>query len=210
MTRNHRERLLAFVSSVLVMGACGGTPPPQPGVNTGAAPNLSGRRVLLLPVQQVVGVGGDPSAELAFALTGRNSEIDWVLEEEVERALERSPGINARTRGLPVGVFLQAEVQRVGDPLYGQLRRMAGLVGAEGIVLPVRVSWEANQDVVDATPRVRYTVVLIEPRTGRVRWLGIEEGDDFPQNDPRALASAAERLAQRLLWYAPAEASVTR
>lgn len=189
----------------IVLGACGGgtAPPPQPGDSRGIPPDLRGRRVMLLPVQRVQGVAGDPTAELAFALTERGDEIDWILEDEVVEILERSPAIQASTRGLPVSLFLQAEVQRVGDPLYGQLRRMAGLVDAEAVLLPILASYEASS-AVGATPRVRLTAALIEPRSGRVVWFGIEEGDDTVQDDPRGLASAAERLARTILWYAGA------
>ncbi len=175
---------------------------PQPGDSRGFPPDLRGRAVMLLPVQHVLGVEGDPSAEVAFALTDRGGEIEWILEDDVQEILERSPGIQASTRGLPVGFFLQAEVERVGDPLYGQLRRMAGLVGADAVVLPVAASFEANPEIPGATPRVRLTATIIDPRSGRVLWFGVEEGGDFPRGDPRGLASAAERLSRTILWYA--------
>lgn len=174
---------------------------PQPGEGRGIPPDLRGRSVMLLPVQHNLGIPGDPSAEVAFALTGRSDEVEWILEDQVEEILARSPAIDASPRGLPVGVFLQAEVNRIGDPLYGQIRRMAGLVGADAVVLPIAASFEANQEIPGSTPRVRLTATILEPRTGRVMWFGVEEGDDFPRTDPRALASAAERLAQTILWY---------
>lgn len=203
MTRRSAQFLVGVFALLTTLAACGGgsAPPPEPGTSTGFAPNLDGRRVILLPVQQNLGVPGDPSAELSYALTDRGEDVDWILWPEVDEALARSPGMDARTTGLPIGLFAQAEVERVGDPLYGQLRRMAGLVDAEMILLPVGVTWEPNPAVVDATPRVRYTVALIVPRTGRVLWYGLEEGADHPRDDPRALASAAERLSERLLWY---------
>ena len=195
-------RLSLFVFAALAVSACGGPrPAPQPGRSRGIAPDLRGRRVILLPVQQILGVRGDPDAELAFTLRDRGSEVEWILEDEVMDVLGRSPAIRTRTRGLPVGVFLQAAVERVGDPLFGELRRMAALVDAEAILIPVLASFEANQLVEEATPRVRFTVVLIQPRSGRVVWFGIEEGGDFPQGDPRGLASAVEKVARTLLWY---------
>lgn len=156
---------------------------------------------MLLPVQHNLGIPGDPSAELAFALTGRTDEVEWVLEEEVQEILERSPAIRADTRGLPVGIFLQAEVDRIGDPLYGQIRRMAGLVDAEAVVLPIAASYEADTEVEGSTPRVRLTAAIVDPRSGLVAWFGVEQGEDFPREDPRALASAAERLARTIVWY---------
>jgi len=196
--------------------ACGGsTPPPAPGQSRGVPPDLRGSRVILLPVQVVSGVPGDTYAELVFTLTDRGREIDWVLQEEVDEILGRSPGVQARTQGLPVGLFLQAEVERVGDPLFGHMRRMAALVDAQAILLPVQASYEATSpvdedaeegdtlDPEELDERVRIQAALIEPRTGRILWYGIEEGGDFEQSDPRGLASAVEALARSLLWYVP-------
>lgn len=156
---------------------------------------------MLLPVQIVAGVVGDPDAELAFVLQDAGREIDWILEGEVTEVLRRSPGIDARTRGLPVGRFVQAEVERIGDPLYGQIRRMAALVDADAVLIPIAATFEPNETIVGSGPRVRFTTVLIEPRTGRVVWFGVEEGEEVPRSDPRGLASAVENLAQALLWY---------
>jgi hypothetical protein len=189
--------------ALLVSAACGGNaPPPQPGQGFGAPPDLRGSRVVLMPAQEVIDVAGDPDAELAYTLSDIGREVDWIFEEEVLEVLERSPAIQARTRGLPVGVFTRAQVQRIGDPLYGELRRIAALVDAQAIVLPVRVTFEADESVEGSMPRVRFTVALIDPRSGRVLWFGIEEGGDFPRADPRGLASAAEEVALTLLWYA--------
>lgn len=189
--------------AMLAVSACGGTsPPPQPGQNRGVAPDLRGRRVIVLPVQSVQGVPGDVDAELAFTLRDRGREVEWVFEDEIEQVLARSPAVRARTRGLPVGVFLQAEVQRVGDPLFGEFRRLGALMDAEVILLPVQASFEANQSVDGAVPRVRFTVALLSARSGHVVWFGIEEGGEFSQQDPRGLASAVENLARTMLWYA--------
>ena len=189
---------------VSLLSACGGTaPPPAPGQSRGVPPDLRGRRVILLPVQRVVGVGGDPDAELAFTLQDRGREVDWILSEEVSRVLARSPAMQTQITGLPVGLVLQGEVQRIGDPLFGQIRRMAALVEADAVLLPVRASFERDSQDFDASPRVRFTAALIEARSGRVVWFGVEQGGDFPREDPRGLASAVERLARTLLWYVP-------
>lgn len=202
---NRIRLVLLGAQAVLILGlaGCGGNsaPPPQPGDNRGVPPDLRGRRVIVLPVQRVVGVAGNPDAELVFALGDVGREVEWIFEEELQEALTRAPAIQASTRGLPVARFMMAEVERVGDPLYGELRRMAALVDADAVLLPVQVSFEANEAVEGSAPRVRFTVSLIEPRTGRVVWFGIEEGGEFPQRDPRGLASAVERVVRTLLWY---------
>ncbi len=189
---------------LLALGAaaCGGSaPPPEPGQGMGVPPDLRGRRVVLLPVQRNLGVQGDLDAEIRFAFTDRGREVEWVFEDEVQQALDRAPTLDASTRGLPVSIFGQAAVQRVGDPLYGQLRRISALVEGEVILIPIQASFEPNAAVVNSLPRVRFTATLIEPRTGRVLWYGIEEGLDLPQSDPRALASAVENLARTIFWY---------
>ena len=73
--------------------------------------------------------------------------------------------------------------------------------GADAILLPIAATYEANEAIPDSGPRVRITATLIEPRTGRVMWFGIEEGGEFDNDDPRALASAVERLSRTLFWY---------
>jgi len=184
---------------VLALAACGGTMPrPEPGTSQGTPPDLRGSRVVVLPVQQVVGVSGDLDAEIAFGLQDRSREVTWVLTPEVERMLARSPAIRARTRGLQVGRFLSGEVRRIGDPLYGELRRMSALVDADAILLPVQaaISGEVGED-----PKINLSAAIVDPRTGRVAWFGVVEGDAFPAGDPRGLASVVDRLARTLLWY---------
>ena len=162
------------------------------------APDLRGVRVLLLPVQQNLGVAGDPDAEFAYGLRERGQGVLWISAADVEERMARSPGTPARTRGLPVGVFLQAEVDRVGDPLYGELRRTAALVSAEVVVLPVQASLAGTPG---EDPRVRLWTALIDVRTGRVAWFSVLEGGAFPAGDPRGLASAVDEVARTLLWY---------
>mgnify|MGYP001413963591 CR=1 FL=1 len=185
--------------AVSALVACGGRSPlPEPGSKRGVAPDLRGVRVLLLPVQQNLGVAGDPDAEFAYGLRERGQGVLWISAADVEERMARSPGTPARTRGLPVGVFLQAEVDRVGDPLYGELRRTAALVSAEVVVLPVQASLAGTPG---EDPRVRLWTALIDVRTGRVAWFSVLEGGAFPAGDPRGLASAVDEVARTLLWY---------
>lgn len=187
---------------LIVATACGGPPPPPgPGTSSGFAPDLRGRRVMVLPVQQIRGVRGNPDAEIAFGLGERDVEVTWILPAEVEEVLNRSPGIQANTRGLQVSQFLTAEVQRVGDPLYGDLRRLGSLVSAEAVLIPVQVSLEPEPD---SEPRVRLWTALIEIRTGRVLWFSVLQGEPYEAADPRGLASVVDVMARSLLWYAGA------
>jgi hypothetical protein len=198
--RPHAERLVSLVVALMLAG-CGArtAAPPEPGTIRGVAPDLRGIRVLLLPVQQNLGVRGDLDGELAYALRERSAEVVWITAAQVEEVLARSPAMQTRTRGLPVGAFVQAEVQRIGDPLFGELRRMAALVQAQAIVLPVQATLEAAPG---EDPRVRLWTALIDVRSGRVPWFAVLEGGAFPTDDPRSIASAVEVVSRSLLWYA--------
>ena len=194
-------RALGLLALLGLAAACGSrsAEPPGPGTVRGFAPDLRGRRILVLPVQQNLGVRGDVDAELAYGLQDRGDGVEWVLPAEVDEVLARSPAVQARTRGLPVGTFTVAEVQRIGDPLYGELRRMASLVSAEIILLPIQAAVDTTAG---GDPRVRFWTALIEIRTGNVMWFSVLEGESFPADDPRGLASAVDELARTLLWYA--------
>ncbi len=150
---------------------------------------------MLLPVQRSVGVAGDLDAELAFGLKERGAGVHWVLPAALDEALGRSPGLQTNTRGLPVGVFLGAEVHRIGDPLYGDLRRLGALANADFALLPVQAALEASPGGGGA---VRLWTALVQVRTGRVLWFGIVEGDPGAAGDPRPLASAVDELTRAL------------
>lgn len=184
----------------MFLGGCAGkAPAPDPGMSQGTPPDLRGSRVMVYPVQENRGVPGDAEAELAYGLRQRGAGVTWIFPPELERAVSRSPGLNARTRGLPVGMFESAEVERVGDPLYGDLRRLAALVDGEVALVPVRLSLLPAEE---GSSTVRMSAALIHVRTGRVLWFGVVEGDPGSREDPRGLASVVDRLARTLLWYA--------
>jgi hypothetical protein len=184
----------------VAVGACAHrAAPPEPGTSQGTPPDLRGSRVMVLPLQDNRGVQGDVDAELAFGLNGRGTGVDWILPAKLQEAVDRAPGLNASLRGLPVGTFEAAEVRRVGDPLYGDLRRLSALVDGEVALIPVSAAPQPDSTGAFA---VRLSTALVHVRSGRVLWFGVVEGDAGPPNDPRALASAVDRLARTLLWYA--------
>ncbi|MDZ7780829.1 MAG: hypothetical protein U5R14_12990 [Gemmatimonadota bacterium] len=194
--------MLSLTLTLLVaLVGCGSrtAPPPEPGSSQGVPPDLRGSTVMLLPIQQVMGVPGNPDAELLFGLRSRATDVTWVPPEDLDRALARSPSLDARTRGLAVGQFLSAEVLRVGDPLFGELYRLSALVDAQAAVLPIRAELVQNPD--EQHPRVRLTVTLIDTRSGRVAWFAVLEGEPHPTDDPRLLASAVDEVSRTLLWY---------
>ncbi|MEZ4415629.1 MAG: hypothetical protein R3E10_07735 [Gemmatimonadota bacterium] len=185
------------LGALLVMAAgCASAPqaPPQAGQARGALPDLEGQKVMVFPVQRVRGLGSelDPAAEVAFAFEARGG-AEWILPTELRRAVARTPGLTVSADGLPVDMFLRAEVDRIGDPLFGILRRMAALTGADLALVPVEAR-SAPSDA-EAGQTVEIAAALINARTGRVFWYGVVDGVSSA-GSAGALAGAAEALAR--------------
>lgn len=190
----------AGMALALALSGCARTTaPPAPGTSQGTPPDLRGSRVMVLPVQEKRGVPGNLDAELAFGLQERGEGVTWILPEALDEALVTSPGMDVSLRSMPVGMFDGGEVRRVGDPLYGQLRRLSALTDADWALIPVRAAAVADAD---GTVAVQLWATLIHVRTGRVLWFGVVEGERAAPDDPRGLASAMDKLARTLLWYA--------
>lgn len=188
-----------LLATVLALG-CGGTgQAPVAGSSLGFVPDLRGRRVMVFPVQIRSGVPGDASPEIDFALRTRGAEIDWIFSDELETIIARSPAVDTAVRGLPVGVFLAAEVERIGDPLYGQLRRLGALTGSDIAFIPVTV--RVGAEGAGGASAVEIAATILNVRTGFVIWFGIVAGRPGPVGDFGAVASAVEALAETLLWY---------
>lgn len=184
-----------FCLSLLGSGSCSGkAAPPGPGQSRGRVPDLRGRSVLVLPIQRLPILAGDftPDEELAFALKERTGRVRWVFFPEVEDVLSRSPGIRGRLRDLPMEVFLHSEVKRIGDPLFGELRRLTALVDAELTLIPLELCLAEEG-------RFSLKAALLTARDGRVHWFGVVEGGGGGGGGASALAAAAEALARAVV-----------
>ena len=191
-------KTVALMAIMVSVGGCAGsTAPPQAGEPSVRPPSLASRRVMVLPVQETIGVPGDLDAELTFALTARSDEVIWIMPETLRSSLAMSPGLRVPLESLPVSMFMQSQVRRVGDPLYGMLRRVAALVDAEVAMIPVHVLARTSTPEREGAIEVR--VALIHIVTGDVLWYGVEEGAAGDARDPSALASAMEAIARRLV-----------
>lgn len=188
-----------LVATVLTFGCGGNAQPPSVGTTQGAVPDLRGRRVMVFPVQLRSGVPGDASPEIDFVLRTRTAEVAWVFSDELEAIRVRSPAVDLAVRGLPVGMFLSAEVERIGDPLYGRLRRMGAMTGADIALIPVIV--RAGAEGVGGMSVVEIVATIVNVRTGRVIWFGVVGGRPGLVSDFGTVASAVEALAETLLWY---------
>jgi hypothetical protein len=194
MDRNSRRAALGALGFLFATACASHSAPPGPGDTRGGVPDLRGKSVLVYPVQLLSGVptGTLADAELAHAFRTRGPSVGWIFPPEAEEALTRSPGLQARIRNLPVAFFLQAEVQRVGDPLFGDVNRLATLMGADVALLPVELAYGEGG-------RYSLSAALLRVGTGHVLWFGVLEGAEGEPDDPAALASVAETMARAIL-----------
>ena len=190
--------LLATVLSVRVRWKLGAAPS-RGNFGGSSSPTLRGRQVMVFPVQLGSGLPGDASPEIVFALRSRTDAVAWIFPDELEAIKERSPAVDIAVSGLPVGVFLSAEVKRIGDPLYGLLRRLGALTDSDIAVIPVTV--RAGAEGVGGTSVVEIVATIVNVRTGRVIWFGVVGGRPGSVADFGTVASAVEALAETLLWW---------
>lgn len=189
------------------MLACGGAKaPPGPGQSMGVVPDLRGRKVMVFPLQAAAGFDRmrfEP--ELNHALAQRASGIEWVLPDDLRGIRERTPGLDMEVDNLPVGVFMQTEVRRIGDPLYGYLRRLGAVADSDIALIPVgggKGIVPPPEDDPDFEPsELEVAATLIDTRSGRVLWYGVVEGQGAGLDDPATLASAADELARLMAPY---------
>lgn len=86
-------------------------------------------------------------------------------------------------------------MERVGDPLFGDLYRLGGLADAGYALLPV----EARTRTGDAGVSLELDVALLDLRNGYVIWFGVVQGGEGMEGDRYVLASSAEALARRVV-----------
>jgi hypothetical protein len=129
---------------------------------------------------------------MAYALQARSDRVSWVFPADVETVLRRSPNVQADLRNLPVGIFLQAEVNRVGDPLYGEIRRLTTLVGADVAIIPVQLRYGEDR-------AYHLVTALLNPVTGRVYWFTTIDGAPGLRESPATLASLADAYSRALV-----------
>lgn len=188
----------ALAAAALLLAACGGGPPePAALPSQGAIPDLIGVPVIVFPVQLRQGVAGDPTSELVYALAERGQGVRWLMPDSLRAVLRRSPSLDVPLEQMPVGVFLRQEVDRIGDPIFGYLRRLNAVTGGRVALIPVEIRPRAATAESPATLQI--TAVLLDALSGRVYWFGVVEGAPGDGSDPRALASVADALARRIL-----------
>lgn len=191
----------ALPGLVLCLSACGGSA--ERPLTTLPSAGMASQRMVVFPVQRPGDYAADAENEMVFALRARDGSSSWVFPDEVRRRLAQSPGLDAPVDALPVDVFLRAEVERVGDPLYGMIRRAAAVTNSDRALIPVGVSYrpEVTDDETGEVEEsaVEVLAAVVDVLTGRVLWLGVTTGDADGPDDPGGLPRAMEALAATLL-----------
>lgn len=187
----------ALVLGFAALAACGKEPPPSPDRPQPAVPNLAGMDVMVVPAHP--GPGGVPAGfDEAFAefLTTESTTVDWILPPELERAAARVPWMELRPRSLAVGLLRAPEEDRMRDPLWGDLRRLGGLVDGRLAVIPYRTAYVAAPDSVGGHGRIEVAAAIVDSVSGRILWRGLVAGERGPAGDEVVLATAVQALVR--------------
>jgi hypothetical protein len=169
----------------------------------GRPPDFTGVTVLFLPVQQgpLPGSAGAPrydgvdqlDAEISYWLREQAPDVRWVLPETIERTLRRTPELDIKVRQLDVAVFRRAQVRRIGDPLYGDLRRIGAVHDANIAVVPIGAEFRPTTGV---NGRLEVAIAVINLGFGDVLWFGVLAGAEGSPGKEAAV-TAAQRVASR-------------
>ncbi|MBI4544978.1 MAG: hypothetical protein HY703_07285 [Gemmatimonadetes bacterium] len=206
-------------------GACASKAPPSAERPPPPPPDLAGMTVMVLPLQpgtwpgsvaaapprqpasgqpagraaEGAGTGReqhDVDSEIAYWLGERGPRVRWVFPPRLERALARTPALGIQLHSLAVSSFYRAKVQRIGDPLFGDLRRLGALVDARYALLPVAGGYVA---AVAGGSQVEIAAALIDTIGGDVLWFGVFRGVAGDLQDPALIPTAAQALARGLI-----------
>jgi hypothetical protein len=201
--------------AIVLLCACARPAPPSADATPRPFPDIGGRTVMLLPVQGAVPtlslpanadpgtppvrLGTDAAAqlesELAYWLPQRAPRTRWITPDAIERAVRNSPSLDVRPRELTVRDFQRARLQSIGDPLYGELRRVGALMDARLALLPIGALWVAERD---GGGRVHLVMALIDTFGGDVVWYGVVAGTAGERGDGAVIASVAQAVARTI------------
>jgi len=187
------RRAFWIVGLAWVLVGCGARSavPPEPGYERGGIPDLAGARVMVLPVQLGGGAFPELDTEIAYAFDRTGDQTTWLFAEELDQAISRNPGFDLAVRNLPVRALLAPEVERLGDPVFAQVYRLAALTSSGYALLPI----EARETAGSAGVFIELTATLVDTRSGFILWLGVVRGAEAPEGDVLLAATVAEALA---------------
>jgi hypothetical protein len=195
---------------VVAATACGGGGPQEEPVPVTGFEVLSGKTVVVLPVQYVRQVeGGWPGsaasardaaraadAEITFALEEHGGRAIWITPEMVVEALERQPTIQGVNPYLMSADVLRREgggLQHFRDPLFGEVRKITVLTDTRYVLWPLEVMDVKEEDGEGRLLAIR--TFLLDSRAGTLLNYSLILGDSQPPASAGALAAAAQAFA---------------
>ncbi len=207
-TRRLLRVLALCLLAALPPGGCARrAPPPRVDEKQQRPLNLSGTTVMVLPAQAAASVPESVvrafDAELGYWLGERAPRARWIASTELERLAASSPALRTDLHALDVRVFGRMRVNRIGDPLFGDIHNLGLVVDARLALLPASVAYVMPADSARARAaggdgRLEVTAALISTFGGEVVWYAVVAGDPGPIDAPAVTASAAQALARAL------------
>jgi hypothetical protein len=163
---------------------------------------MAGTNVLLLEVGAIVigdstGVPEDLGARRSALVEAANSALDtalrrdarevrWVGLDEQRRAVRRNPTLGLDPEHFPTHYMIGGDVDRVPDPLWGQLRALAAITGARFALVPAAAKFAGPPGALTAS----LIIVVADVRTGGVMFRARATGRPMATAEA-AIASAA-------------------
>jgi hypothetical protein len=201
-------KVSALIAGLSALAACGGggePPAPTPGFGV-----LSGKTVLVLPVQYVRQVPGgwiagaanmqaaarQADGEITFALQELGGRATWITPEMQLRRLEREPWaeVNPYILSADEARRKKGELRKYRDPLFGEIRTMAALFDARYAIWPLEIYYQPGEE--GEAGSLAVSTFLLDTRAGEVLWWGVipGTGEDSPASTG-ALAALAQAFA---------------
>lgn len=195
---------------VLAALACGGSKTASTTPSPEAYPlgGIVGQNIIIAPVQGFrmpadVGWPSVPASRpmlshidsvFADTLRSRVGNTGWVYADGLLRAAANNPTYATDPRSLavnPLRVPALKVADRLPEPLASQLRTMIALQEARLVLIPTDLTIER---VGPGLGRPVVRLVLVDPRTSVVRWIGRVTGNDSPAFTSDIPAIIATRL----------------
>ncbi|HEU4556378.1 MAG TPA: hypothetical protein VFS20_00970 [Longimicrobium sp.] len=197
------------VAAALLVTACASqpvpaqssAPVPAPRPAQAVAPmDLSGQKVLVLPVQAAGGIPqnrDEVTREILFALGERDTRTQWIDPDRLRSALRRTPGYAQDPDALPAESFRHHNERYMQGAMGSLVRRYSALMDVRLVLIPRGAQWLPEST--DGGGKVRISAVMVDARSGNVIWYGDADGETRPTADGAALATAAAALAARMV-----------
>lgn len=201
---------VAAIAALAATVACGGGGTQEDPVPVSGFGVLSGKTVVVLPVQYVRQVpGGWPGgassardaarqadAEITFALSEYGGRATWISPEMQVEALERQPAIQGVNPYLLSADPLRREgkdAKYFRDPLLREVRMISALFDSRYLLWPMEIIYLKDKDA--DTGRLAIRTYLLDVRAGTALAYVLVPGDDQPPATAGALAAMGQEFA---------------